>query len=200
MVAVGDQRRAVEPAARSQPDHGGDLVADEADRRPPPPAPRDGRAPPGGSVARSSRTTATQALTKIVSDDEVARRTSRPSRSQQEGDAERYGGQRVAEVVDQVGEQRDAAARDEDATWAAPSTVSTARLTSTARTPARERDDRSINEAMRVAVTSIVIVTMPQFVAVHVGGYKGLRPTRPRQVPVLPAVRVAMDMAPVPGV
>ena len=47
---------------------------------------------------------------------------------------------------------------------------------------------------MRVAVTMIVSVTLPMLVVSGVGGYEGLRPTRSQQVPVLPSVRVAMDM------
>ena len=47
-------------------------------------------------------------------DDEVAGRLLASRAAEEERDPERHGGERVAEVVDQVGEERDAVARDED--------------------------------------------------------------------------------------
>jgi hypothetical protein len=59
--------------------------------------------------------------------------------AQVEGDPERDGGERVAEVVDQVGEERDRVREDEDGDLSGGREAEDARLIATVRTPARER-------------------------------------------------------------
>jgi hypothetical protein len=107
VVAVGGQCGAGEVAARAQADPRGDLVTGEADR-----AGQRERAEVvdglwvdeaadrfGGRDAGAD---------EDRRDDDVAGSLLGLERAQQERRPERDGGQRVAEVVDQVGEQRDA--------------------------------------------------------------------------------------------
>ena len=113
MVAVRDERRAVQTAAGAQPHLRSELVARIADDA-------------GGCHPAEVRELlrVDQALDRCVErdasahedgeDDEVAGDLLGPRAAHEERDAERHRGQRVAGVVDEVGEQRDAAAGDED--------------------------------------------------------------------------------------
>ena len=113
VVAVGDQRRAVEPPPGAACGCGRRPSYRRSRARPPAPARPGARARAGRSAAGSTRTPATQALTKIAATtSRPAQRSARALRSAN-AIAERDGGRGVAEVVDQVGEQRDAAGRDE---------------------------------------------------------------------------------------
>ena len=103
VVAVRDQRRAREPPAGTQPHLGGDLVPDEADH------PGGGEHPEVGQVLRVD-----EALDRLVERDagrdEDREHDGEPGEllgaevAQEERDPERDRGQRVAEVVDQVGQ------------------------------------------------------------------------------------------------
>ena len=113
VIAVGDERGALEPAPRAQADHRRDLVPHEAD------GPGDAERQQVVDVLRVE-----QAVDGLEGgdaraeedrrDDEVARALLRADRAQQERGTERDRRRRVADVVDQVGEQRHAAGGDED--------------------------------------------------------------------------------------
>ena len=62
----------------------------------------------------TASTPATQALMKIAATTARPARRSATSRAQRKRDPQGHGGERVAEVVDQIGEQRDAVAGEED--------------------------------------------------------------------------------------
>ena len=113
VVAVGDERGAVKAAAGAQPDLRGHLVTQKADR--------PGRGEPAevrelvGVDEPFDRLVECDAGThEYGEDDEVAGDLFAAGAAQEERDAERYGRQGVARVVDEVGEQRDAAASGED--------------------------------------------------------------------------------------
>ena len=113
VVAVGRERGAVETPRTAQPHLSGDLVADEADQA--------GRRenPEVGERLRVD-----QPLDRLVEsdagrhedreDDEQPRDLLGAKRAQVEGDPEGDRSERVTEVVDQVGEERDRAGLDED--------------------------------------------------------------------------------------
>ena len=113
VVTVRDERRAVQTTAGAQPHLRSHLVARDSRRA-------------GGCYPAEVRELlrVDQALDRCVErdasahedreDDEVAGDLLGPRAAHEERDAERHCGQRVAGVVDEVGEQRDAAAGDED--------------------------------------------------------------------------------------
>jgi len=111
-VAVGDQCGAVEVASGAEADLGGDLVADESDQ----PGERErkqmvdvvGVDEPVDGVGGGDA-----GADEDRGEDEVAGAFLGDERAQQERRAERDGGRCIAEVVDQVGEQRDAGGGDE---------------------------------------------------------------------------------------
>src|SRR5215211_2925001 len=113
MVPVGDKRRAGEAPAGAVANVGGYLVADEADH------PGCGQRPQVRELLRMD-----EALNRLVErdtgtdedreDDEEPGKLLGTEAPQVEGDPERDRRRRVAEVVDQVGEQRDRTGQDED--------------------------------------------------------------------------------------
>lgn len=125
--------------------------------------------------------------------DEVTCPPLRLRASHPERNTERYRSQRVAEIVNEVGEQRDTTAHDEDRHLHSRRDREHGKADQHGTDASPRADYRAINDAVRVAVT--MSVTTHMLVVVRVGGYEGLRPTRSRRVPVLPFVRVAMDMA-----
>ena len=118
MIAVGDQRRAVEPMAGPGTHQPGDLVAGESDRS----SERQGRA---GGRASMDGSIAGRLVHGHRSRDEDGRHHSETGEAlgapiaQRERDAERDRGQCVPAVVDQVGQQRQAAAERDTTACAA---------------------------------------------------------------------------------
>ena len=113
MLAVRDERGAGEASASAEADLGCELVADKADHA------RGRKYPEVGELLRVD-----QPLDRLVQRDDRAdedRCNDREScnllaakRAQEESDPERDRGERVAEVVNQVGEQRDASRQHVD--------------------------------------------------------------------------------------
>ena len=113
MLAVGDQRRAVEAASAAEPNARGDGVADHADRS------REAEREQvlgcqGVDDALDGEHAGSDRAGQDGEHDGEAGATLGALRAQQEGDAERDGGEGVAGVVDEVGEQRDAVGGDVD--------------------------------------------------------------------------------------
>jgi hypothetical protein len=106
VVSVGDQRGAVEAPTGSEPDLGGDLVADEADDA------HQGKYPWVGQ-----RLVMQESLERLVEGDASGEEDDRhdgqsgellaAEAAKQERTPQRDGGERVAEVMDQVGQERD---------------------------------------------------------------------------------------------
>ena len=135
--AVGDQRRAVQPRGRRGC---GSRRRSSCPRtqRPAPASPARCSTSRGEISRAIASYPATHALAKIATTTaQPAQRSARAA--QHEGRAERDGRRGVAEVVDQVGQQGDAAGRDKHQRLDAAVSARTARASETARTPARER-------------------------------------------------------------
>lgn len=114
VVSVGDKCRAAEALAGAEADQCGDLVADESDRA------------GGGECAEvGERLWVDQPLDRLPErdagtdedccDNEVAGRLLAAGTAQEESDSEWQSGESVTEVVDQIGQQRDAVRAEEDA-------------------------------------------------------------------------------------
>lgn len=145
MVAVGDQCGAVESLAGSQADLGGDLVADEADS---PGGGQDAEVIEGLRVdqAIDRRRRRDAGADEDRGDDEVAGALLSHERAHDERDPHRDRGECVADVVDQVGQQRHAARGDEDDALQDRGDEQHPRLVPTASRPSRERMiERSIS-------------------------------------------------------
>jgi hypothetical protein len=113
VVAVRDQRRTVESSSSLQTKHRGDPIARESDRT--------GQRQRGQVIGCARMQQAVNChiagyagADENHGDDKQARVALSPLGAQQKGDTERNRSERVAKVVDQIGEQRDAAGRDED--------------------------------------------------------------------------------------
>ena len=112
VVSVCDESRAREPLPGPQPNLSGDLVPDEADH------PGGSKYPQMCEVLRVD-----EAHDRLVQryagtdedreDDRQTREFLTPERPEEERDPERHCGQRIAVVVDQVGEERDRPREDE---------------------------------------------------------------------------------------
>lgn len=113
VVAVSDQGGAVERAPGREADQRRQPVAGEAEQTG---ADQDGEVRDflGVDQTPDRLDSGDGGRDKDDDDDEVARVALRSLRAHQEGSAERNRGGRVAEVVDQIGEQGDAAGRGED--------------------------------------------------------------------------------------
>jgi hypothetical protein len=112
MVTVRDQLRTVEAPAGTRANSRSDEVARVADRT------GDSEYRQVGGSGRMDETinrlhARDARADEDRGDDGQARASLRDLRAQRERDAKRHGGQRIPEVVDQVGEQGDAAAGDE---------------------------------------------------------------------------------------
>ena len=113
VVTVGDERRAVEPFPGAEADPRGELVAEESDQAGH--GERDEVVEMAGmdqafhGFVRGDRT-----LAKMVSTTAYPAHRSPRSLRARKAIAERDRGERVAAVVDQVGEQRDRAGQRED--------------------------------------------------------------------------------------
>lgn len=160
MVAVGDQRRTGEPAARTKANLGGDLVPDEPNRA-------------GGCKYPQMREVlgVQEALDGLIQgdtggdedhqDDCETGQLLAPETAKEEGDAEWYGGERVAEVVNQIGEQRNRVRDEEDRDLRNRGETENRkaecnRLDAFART-----NNRAIDESMRMTVIMLALgVTM----------------------------------------
>ena len=90
-------------------------------------------------------------------DDERARRASRRGRAEEEGDPERDRGECVAEVVDQVGEQRDAAGGKEDRGLRKRRDEKDCERDRNGLDALVRANDRSVNKPVRMTVTVIAI-------------------------------------------
>lgn len=113
VIPVGDEGGAGEAAPGAEPDPGGRLVAEEADD------PGQGQNPEVRErlrveQARDALEEGDEGADQDRQDDEEAGDPLGACAPEQEGDPERDGGERVPDVVDQVGEQGDAVAEDED--------------------------------------------------------------------------------------
>jgi hypothetical protein len=113
VVAVGDEGGTRKTPSRSQPHLRGDLVADKADR------------PSGGEHRQVGELLwVDEALDRLVErnagrdedreDDEESCHLLGSEAAQGKGNGQRYRGQCVTEVVNQVGQQRDRVGEDED--------------------------------------------------------------------------------------
>jgi hypothetical protein len=138
VVAVGHQGRAIKASSRAESDLGRDPVPHVAD---------GAGDPKDQEVVRSlwvdeaqDRLDAGHARrNEDGRHDEQARNALGARRAPREGHPERDRRGGVAEVVDQVGEQGDAAAGTKISVWMAAATASTTSDAPTARTPSRER-------------------------------------------------------------
>ena len=113
VVAVRDQRRAAQPSPSPRTKHRGDPIAGESHRT----GKRQRQQVIGCArvqQAVNGHKAGYAGADQNRGDDEEAGEALGPFGAQQKGDTERNRGQRVAEVVDQIGEQRDAAGGDED--------------------------------------------------------------------------------------
>ena len=89
-------------------------------------------------------------------DDEVAGVLLGLERAHQEGGAERNRGERVADVVDQVGEQRDEPLRTKTTICAAAVAPSTSRLKSDDAQPLARAFDRGVDQPVAMAMPVVV--------------------------------------------
>ena len=101
---------------------------------------------------------ATQAETKIVNTTNRPAAFSAPERPDVEGEAERYRGEGVAVVVDQIGEECDGAGEDEHRCLQHGSRPEDGQADATARHAVPRSDDRAINKSVRMPVPMIVLV------------------------------------------
>jgi hypothetical protein len=152
VVAVGDQRRTGETTTCTKANLGGDLVPDEPNRA------------GGGERPEMSEVLGVEeALDRLVQGDaggdedrqhhRVTGQLLAPKATKEEGDAERQGRKRVAEVVNQIGEQGNRVRNEEDRELRSRSETENRkaecnRLDAFART-----NNRTVNETVRMAVT-----------------------------------------------
>ena len=153
VLAVGDERRAREPLAGTEPDPRGELVADEADDA------CGGERPEVGELLRVDEA-ADGLVERDAGGDEdrqhdgVARQPLAAGGTEEERDAERDGGQGVARVVDQVREQRDRARDREDRRLHERCDRKDAEADRDRAHSGARADDRRVDEAVGVAAVT----------------------------------------------
>ena len=175
VIPVGDERGTVEPAPGPQPHARRELVADEADQA------GRGQHPQMGEVLRVQ-----EPLDRLVQGDaggdEDRRDDGEPGEllaaraAQEERDAERDRGERVAEVVDQVREQRDRAGGGEDDRLHERGDAEHAEADRDGLDALTRADDRAIDEPVRVAVAGVRLVAVRVLVGVGVAAVRDASP------------------------
>ena len=179
VVAVGDQGGAGESAAAAESDLGGELVAEEADQA------GGGEHPEVRQVLRVDEAE-DRFVERDAGGDEDGEHDGEAGEllgaegAQVEGDPERDGGERVAEVVDQVGEQRDRAGEGKDRDLRACGESEDGEADRDGLDAGAGADDRAVDETVRVAVLAMFVSALDQLVRVGVGGVVGQDVSRMR--------------------
>jgi hypothetical protein len=193
VVAVGDERRAAQSRAGAEANACGEMVACIADRA--------GECEQAEMARRGGVDEPVDGLNcghagaeKDGRDDREPGASLGHSRAQRERDAQRERCQRIAEVVDHVGQQRDAAAREEHERLRERSEPEHGQRERHGPDALARALDALVNQPVGMTVSRVPVLVLRRVLDVCVsGGRDRLGKPRRRQVPVAAMVRMAMS-------